>query len=64
MNRSKLLLFISVQKRTFSSIYRRFGYRNGAIGRAIKDLAGSGKIEAVQEHCRIGGLRMKFRIVK
>ena len=64
MNRQTLLMFIMIQKRTFESIYRRFGYRNGAIGRAIKDLAGSGKIEAVQEHCRIGGLRMKFRIVK
>lgn len=64
MKKETLFNFIAVQKRTFDAIYRRFGYKKDRIPKLIKELISEKKIILIQEHCRIGGLRMKFKIVR
>lgn len=62
INRQALLEFISVRKRSFESIYKKFGYCKGRTSIVIRNLIKSGEIEAVQQYYKVGGLRIKLRI--
>ena len=61
--KDKLLKFITIQKRTYASINKRFGYKKN-IGKLIKELIEENKIEATQEFRRIGGTTYIFKIKK